>query len=577
MNRYALRSGEYLAIASDAIKRDADGFFFMLGPSAPDSEAVGSVLVVHVRGALAHFKTGMGDSYEAIVDRVGAALARKPSSVVLRIESPGGVVSGLNESVLKLRKMSSESGIKLYAFVDEMAASAAYALCCACDERFAPPSAVVGSVGVISTMASQAKKDAKDGVEFVLITSGERKADGHPHAPISEDAVAAERGRVGELAAQFFALASDATELSPKRLAGLEANIFLGANAKKAGLIDDVMSWDALMALLDDGTMPLTGKETSSGEAPNEGNQTDRSESVDNDVGSVSLTKATSLRDESRTEDNMSVKLQALVAKMAAEKDPTKVIALLAEYGMLAKAEKPDDEGGNDDDKDDDKDDEGDSKSEKHAAKAAKLKAKAKATDLRSKAASKKSEAAALEEEAKKCEEEASGDEDDEEEEKKAAAASLARQALIAGGMSEGAAAALAAQAAMVPELTARLEKLEKCATSSAKADAIKVALADRKITPAEAKKLAAKDLSFVTDFLTMRPKAIVMADGEDDQVPDGAPGAHLGKETLAAIEEAVTSSNCTTPAESKALRESLMAAHIQAATARANGAAPRY
>ena len=138
MNRYALRTGEYLAISPDAIQRDQDGFFLMLGPDVPESERVGSVAIVHVRGALAHYKTGGGDSYEAIEERVRAAFDDDPAAVVLRIESPGGVVAGLNETVLRLRATSAERGIPLIAYVDEMAASAAYAIACACSEIFAP-------------------------------------------------------------------------------------------------------------------------------------------------------------------------------------------------------------------------------------------------------------------------------------------------------------------------------------------------------------------------------------------------------------------------------------------------------
>src|SRR5271166_1728334 len=122
-----LRAGEYLAIAPEDIQRDADGFFLMLGPESPANEDMGSVCVVHIRGALCHYRGDGGDSYEAIVERIEAAFASEPESVLIRIESPGGLVSGLNECVLKLQRMSKKTGIPLIAYVDEMAASAAYA------------------------------------------------------------------------------------------------------------------------------------------------------------------------------------------------------------------------------------------------------------------------------------------------------------------------------------------------------------------------------------------------------------------------------------------------------------------
>jgi ClpP class serine protease len=261
-----------LAISSDAIRHDVDGFFLMLNGNAPDNEAHGSVTIVHVRGALQQFASPFGDSYEAIVTRVAAAFASdpQPSAVVLCISSPGGVVAGLNECVAKLQKMSKAAKIPLIAYVGELAASAAFGLCCACEERVSPPSGVCGSIGVISTMVSVAKNDEKNGVEFRIITSGKRKADGHLHMPISDDAAKAEAARNAELAAQFFALAGKALDIAPTKLASLEAAIYLGKDAKRVGLVDDVMGLDEAIYGLDKSETPPPVA------APNEGNITDR-------------------------------------------------------------------------------------------------------------------------------------------------------------------------------------------------------------------------------------------------------------------------------------------------------------
>jgi ClpP class serine protease len=578
MKRLALRSGEHLAISPDAIKHDADGFFLLMGPDVAENEQHGSVAVVHVRGALSHFKSDGGDSYEAIVDRVKAALEStpKPSAVVFRIESPGGVVSGLNESVLKLQRMSKAASVRFVAFVDEMAASAAYAMSCACEEIVAPPSAIIGSVGVISTIVSQAKKDELDGVEFRLITSGARKADGHLHAPISSAAVSAETARNSELAAQFFALAGKARGVAPKKLAALDAGIFLSKQAKAVGLIDDVMSWDELVGVLDTTSTDKVGPV-----APNEGNKTNRQEAA-LDKGSKDSSrsnKAFGRISVARVEaEPMSVKLDALIAKaeaaLASEADPKRRARLainLAQYEATQRAMSDDPDKGDDGDDDDDddkkdKDDDGDdSKAKKAADVAKKAKAKAEAMKHRAKAAEHKQKAAESEEEAKKCEDAA---EDGGDEEKSSAK------------LSAGAAAALAAQADLMPALSARIEAIEKGANEREKATAIQAAIAARRIAPHEAKTLAKKSCTFVSDYLEMRPHAIVNVDDDTDggaKVPDGTPGAHLGKDTLAAIEEAVRASSAQTPTEQKTLRESLMAAHIQAATARANGAATRY
>jgi signal peptide peptidase SppA len=231
------------------------------------------VIIVNIRGALQQFEGPGGDSYESILKRVGQAFGAdpKPSAVVLHISSPGGMVAGLNECVLKLQRMSKDAKIELVAYAGEVAASAAYALCCACKRIIAPPSGIIGSIGVISQMVSVAENDKKEGIDFRIITSGKRKADGHLHAPISDDAVRAETERNSELAAQFFSLAAKARGVPAAKLAGLEAAIFLAKKAEKIGLIDEVIGLDEAIYGLD--TSEVASKE---GVGPNTGNATER-------------------------------------------------------------------------------------------------------------------------------------------------------------------------------------------------------------------------------------------------------------------------------------------------------------
>ena len=87
MKRYALRTGEFLAISWNAIRRDGDGFFLALsGDPIPPNDTRGSVTLVSIRGALQQYCSPDGDSYEGITDRVAQAFTSdpKPSAVVLR-------------------------------------------------------------------------------------------------------------------------------------------------------------------------------------------------------------------------------------------------------------------------------------------------------------------------------------------------------------------------------------------------------------------------------------------------------------------------------------------------------------
>lgn len=283
MKTRLIHSGEHLAIEPGAIMRGADGFFLMYGSETPDNHRhakYDDVAIVYARGSLEHHVTPEADSYECILDKIDRAFQgldaceegeqpTPPSVVVLCIDSRGGVVSGLNETVFAIQRLRKRYGIPLVAHINEMAASAAYALACSCDEIVCPPSAILGSIGTISTMMSCYEQDKAMGLDVRLITSGARKADGHPHAPITDAAEGAERERVEQLAEQFFELASDARKIPVKTLRAMQAAILLGPQAVKRGLADSIACLDDVARLYSKVSSPAAQPKA-------KGNETDR-------------------------------------------------------------------------------------------------------------------------------------------------------------------------------------------------------------------------------------------------------------------------------------------------------------
>jgi len=276
-----IKPGEMLAMDPSRIHRGPAGFFWLMGEGPKPNERRGeNVMLVHVRGELEHHKSDIGaESYENILEKMRMAFAgqtfddkgavvegERPAKVALCLDSPGGVVAGLNETQAALLRMKAAAKIPVIVFVNEMAASAAYALATVGDRIVCPRSAILGSVGVISTMISQARKNEADGYDVELITSGARKADGHLHAPISPEAVAAERVRVNKLAADFFAMVSKARGISVDTVERYQAGIFLGQDAVRARLADAVGSLDDAI-----GALPAPKHGSQAG-----GNETDR-------------------------------------------------------------------------------------------------------------------------------------------------------------------------------------------------------------------------------------------------------------------------------------------------------------
>lgn len=569
--------GEYFAIDPGVIERDADGFFIVIGESVPANETRGTVGVVHIRGALSQFKGEAGDSYEAIVERVCAALdaEQKPSCVALCISSPGGVVAGLNEAVFKLQRLSVERKIPLVAIVNELAASAAFALACACTKRLAPPSAIIGSIGTISTMVSQKRADEAAGLDYRIITSGKRKADGHPHAAITDDAVRAEKARNSELAEQFFDLAARALKMAPTRIEALEAAIFVGANARRAGLVDKIMSVDGALAGLD------RSESKPKSVAPNEGNVTDRrAKELDNVPATGSLSPQAGVTNNVTHGEAPMPKIQNLIAKteaaIATETDPAQLRILQAKLGtFLARAEMDDDKGDDDDD-DDDKAKKAEEKARKAKRAEEKAKLKSKRADEDAKYAKRKQE---LDDEERKLDEDDAERGRSEEDEARTAAVGVTSEALALiernTGMS-GAAAMGAAQAlfSLAKETSARVATIEKTQAAERRAALIKEA---RPLCAAsELKWLESQPLASVEGFVEMRRKAggIIHTDeGTLIRPRAEAPGTYeaLPEDIRSLIEDACKHAGVD---DRESLRKALVETHTkQLAHAGVNGA----
>lgn len=220
---------------------------FLEPPPKPVNTVHGDVEVVAISGPLDHHAGDWCDSYDAILERVDTALAGGCSTVVMKLNSPGGLVSGCFETARAIRAKAQAAGKRLVCYVDGNACSAAYALAAAADEIVASETSVVGSIGVIDTRVDMTGADAAQGVRFAFVSSGTRKADGNPHQGITTAELIDKQGIVDSLAAVFFALVEDMRGVNP---APFEARLFVGADAKAKGLVDAIEPFSGLLARL---------------------------------------------------------------------------------------------------------------------------------------------------------------------------------------------------------------------------------------------------------------------------------------------------------------------------------------
>jgi len=102
-------------------------------------------------------------------------LAAEPDDeVLLRLESPGGVVHGYGLAASQLYRFR-EQNIRLTVAVDKVAASGGYLMACVADQIVAAPFAIIGSIGVVAQLPNFNRLLKSHNIDYEQFTAGEYK------------------------------------------------------------------------------------------------------------------------------------------------------------------------------------------------------------------------------------------------------------------------------------------------------------------------------------------------------------------------------------------------------------------
>ena len=100
--------------------------------------------------------------------------AAKTDEIVVRVESPGGMVHGYGLAASQLHRIR-ERGLHLVVAVDKVAASGGYLMAAVADKVIAAPFALVGSIGVVAQIPNVHRLLKKNDIDFEVITAGQYK------------------------------------------------------------------------------------------------------------------------------------------------------------------------------------------------------------------------------------------------------------------------------------------------------------------------------------------------------------------------------------------------------------------
>jgi len=220
-----------------------------------------SVAVMNVSGALVNrFEGGMCDpgplSYEELTAAYNSALVDdRFEAIVLRLETPGGMASGLFDLADRINATNAKSGgaKRVIACIDDYAYSAGYGIAAACDEIWITRTGGAGSVGVIAYHYDQSGYDAKIGLKVTPVFSGEHKADMSPHAPLGDSARDWLQGRMDSMRTMFAQSVADYRGMDFAAVIATEAQVYQGHEAIAIGFADRLGTFADLMRELADG------------------------------------------------------------------------------------------------------------------------------------------------------------------------------------------------------------------------------------------------------------------------------------------------------------------------------------
>lgn len=188
--------------------------------------------------------TGYPEIREALL---AAAVDSSVYQILLDVESGGGSVSGCPDTASMIRAINDK--VKPVTTYADFMASAAYWLGCSAGQVYAGKASMVGSIGVIATFKEYTEANKMEGVTVTVIRAGKEKALANSNEKLTPKAEAQLQAMVNASYGVFVEHVSEMRGVSylvaDKKMA--DGQEFIGKDAVDVGLIDGVMSFDAVV------------------------------------------------------------------------------------------------------------------------------------------------------------------------------------------------------------------------------------------------------------------------------------------------------------------------------------------
>lgn len=158
-------------------------------------------------------------------------------AVVLRIDSPGGVVGPSQEIYQEVKKLAGRK--KVVASMGSVAASGGYYIAAPASLIYANPGTITGSIGVLMKFSNVEGLMDKIGMKAFTLKTGKFKDSGSPVRSMTEEERALLQGVIESTHGQFVKAVSEGRRIPMDQVRAIaDGRIFSGEQALAARLVD---------------------------------------------------------------------------------------------------------------------------------------------------------------------------------------------------------------------------------------------------------------------------------------------------------------------------------------------------
>lgn len=212
----------------------------------------GGVAIADLRGVLMkQVPSGTSGTSTVMMRRTVRAMRadERVNAALFRVDSPGGTSAGMADLAADIAALAAVKPTVMFA--EDLMASAAYGIAAGATRIAANPGAMVGSIGTYAVVQDMSARAAMEGIRVHVIKAGAFKGAGVAGTSVTPEQLADWQRLVDGSNELFLQGIAAGRRMNLERVRELaDGRLHLAADARQLGLIDQVASFDQVLAEL---------------------------------------------------------------------------------------------------------------------------------------------------------------------------------------------------------------------------------------------------------------------------------------------------------------------------------------